>query len=115
MYAQIIVDISSEALDRAYTYRIPEDMTVNIGDKVSIPFGVSNSHKTGYIIGISDSVDYDPEKVKSINQVIHDAISVKEQLIELASWMSIEYGTTFIKQNQFYDWCFNRRHHNIGC
>lgn len=97
MYAQIIVDISSEALDRAYTYRIPEGMIVNIGDKVSIPFGISNTHKAGYVIGLSDTVDYDPAKVKEINQVIHDAISVKEQLIELASWMSIEYGTTFIQ------------------
>ena len=97
MYAQIIVDISSEALDRAYTYRIPEGMTVNIGNKVSIPFGISNAYKTGYVIGLSDTVDYDPERVKEIKQVIHDAISVKEQLIELASWMSVEYGTTFIQ------------------
>ncbi len=97
MYAQIIVDISNEALDRAYTYHIPEGMDVRTGDRVSIPFGVSNAAKTGYVIGLTETVDYDPKKVKEISHVIHDAISVKEQLIKLASWMSVEYGTTFIQ------------------
>ncbi len=97
MYAQIIVDISNEALDRAYTYRIPKGMKVKTGDRVSIPFGISNAAKTGYVIGLTETVDYDPKKVKEISHVIHDAISVKEQLIELASWMSVEYGTTFIQ------------------
>ena len=94
MYAQIIIDITSDALDRAYTYRIPDGMEVSTGDRVSIPFGVSNAVKTGYVIGLTDTVDYDPEKVKEIKTVMHDAISVKEQLIHLASWMSREYGTT---------------------
>ena len=97
MYANIIVDITNEALDRAYTYRIPEGMKVNAGDRVSIPFGVSNALKTGYVIGLTDTVDYDPSRVKDIREVHHDAISVKEQLISLASWMSTEYGTTFIQ------------------
>lgn len=94
MYAQIIIDITSDALDRAYTYRIPEGMEVSTGDRVSIPFGVSNAIKTGYVIGLTEEVDYDPSKVKEIKTVMHDAISVKEQLIHLASWMSREYGTT---------------------
>ncbi|MBE6002936.1 MAG: primosomal protein N' [Lachnospiraceae bacterium] len=94
MYAQIIIDITSDALDRAYTYRIPSGMEVAAGDRVSIPFGVSNAIKTGYVIGLTEYVDYDPSKVKEIKSVMHDAISVKEQLIHLASWMSAEYGTT---------------------
>ncbi|OON85494.1 primosomal protein N' [Oribacterium sp. C9] len=94
MYAQIIIDITSDALDRAYTYRIPDGMQVSAGDRVSIPFGVSNAIKTGYVVGLTEHVDYDPDKVKEIKSVMHDAISVKEQLIHLASWMSVEYGTT---------------------
>ena len=74
MYAQIIIDITSDALDRAYTYRIPEGMEVSTGDRVSIPFGVSNAVKTGYVIGLSDTVDYDPEKVKEIKTVMHDSL-----------------------------------------
>lgn len=94
MYAEIIIDITNEALDRAYTYHIPEGMDLHVGDRVTIPFGASNAEKTGYVVGLRENFDYDPSKVKDIAAVIPDAISVQEQLIHLAAWMSTEYGTT---------------------
>lgn len=94
MYAEIIIDITNEALDRAYTYHIPEGMDLHVGDRVTIPFGASNAEKTGYVVGLRENFDYDPSKVKDIAAVIPDAISVQEQLIHLAAWMSSEYGTT---------------------
>lgn len=94
MYAEIIIDITNEALDRAYTYHIPEGMDLHVGDRVTIPFGASNAEKTGYVVGLRENFDYDPSKVKDIVAVIPDAISVQEQLIHLAAWMSTEYGTT---------------------
>ena len=94
MYAEIIIDITNEALDRAYTYHIPEGMDLHVGDRVTIPFGASNAEKTGYVVGLRETFDYDPSKVKDIVAVIPDAISVQEQLIHLAAWMSTEYGTT---------------------
>ena len=94
MYAEIIIDITNEALDRAYTYHIPEGMDLHVGDRVTIPFGASNAEKTGYVVGLRETFDYDPSKVKDIAAVIPDAISVQEQLIHLAAWMSTEYGTT---------------------
>ena len=94
MYAEIIIDITNEALDRAYTYHIPEGMDLHVGDRVTIPFGASNAEKTGYVVGLRETFNYDPSKVKDIAAVIPDAISVQEQLIHLAAWMSTEYGTT---------------------
>ena len=94
MYAEIIIDITNEALDRAYTYHIPEGVDLHVGDRVTIPFGASNAEKTGYVVGLRETFDYDPSKVKDIAAVIPDAISVQEQLIHLAAWMSSEYGTT---------------------
>ncbi len=94
MYAEIIIDITNEALDRAYTYHIPESMDLHVGDRVTIPFGASNAEKTGYVVSLRETFDYDPSKVKDIVAVIPDAISVQEQLIHLAAWMSTEYGTT---------------------
>lgn len=94
MYAEIIIDITNEALDRAYTYHIPEGMDLHVGDRVTIPFGASNAEKTGYVVSLRENFDYDPSKVKDIAAVIPDAISVQEQLIHLAAWMSTEYGTT---------------------
>ena len=94
MYAEIIIDITNEALDRAYTYHIPEGMDLLVGDRVTIPLGASDAEKTGDVGGLRETFDYDPSKVKDIVAVIPDAISVQEQLIHLAAWMSTEYGTT---------------------
>ncbi len=91
MYAQIIIDITNEALNRAYTYRIPEGMTVNVGDRVSIPFG--RLKKTGYIVDITESTNYEAAKIRDIIGPVEGAISMQEQLIQLAVWMSAEYGT----------------------
>ena len=55
MYAEIIIDITNEALDRAYTYHIPEGMDLHVGDRVTIPFGASNAEKTGYVVGLRKS------------------------------------------------------------
>ncbi|MDD6282894.1 MAG: primosomal protein N' [Oribacterium sp.] len=94
MYAQVIIDITNEALDRPYTYHIPEGMHVSAGDRVSIPFGNSRIPKNGYVISLSEQSAYDEDKIKDILGVVSNAISVKEQLIQLAVWMSREYGTT---------------------
>lgn len=92
MYAELIVDIKSEALDRAYTYLVPEGMELAPGDKVSVPFG--RQEKTAYVLSLSEETDYDAGKIREIRSKVEGAVSVKEQLLALAVWMSEEYGTT---------------------
>ena len=61
LYADVIVDISHEAIDRTFQYQIPEDLKgqIEIGSQVNIPFGRGNSVRTGYVIGLSDKTEYD--------------------------------------------------------
>ena len=92
MYAELIIDIKSEALDRAYTYLVPEGMELAPGDKVSVPFG--RQEKTAYVLSLSEETDYDAGKIREIRSKVEGAVSVKEQLLALAVWMSEEYGTT---------------------
>lgn len=92
MYAQIIVNITSEAVQHAYTYLVPEGLSLKVGDKVRIPFG--KQQKTGYVIGLSDFTDYPEERIREISCVEEKAISMKEQLIEMAVFLSKEYGTS---------------------
>lgn len=51
MYADIIVDISQEQLDKTFQYRIPPELEneVQIGVMVQIPFGRGNRLLTGYV------------------------------------------------------------------
>ena len=67
-YAQVIVDISAGALDRPFTYRVPEELRdrIRLGSLVEIPFGRASRKITGFVIGFSESCDYPKEKIKDI-------------------------------------------------
>lgn len=95
-YADIIVDISLESLDRIFQYSVPEALSeqVHIGSQVMIPFGNGNRLIKGYVIGFSDETDYDPAKIKEIYSAPERAMAVESQMILLADWMSRYYGCT---------------------
>ena len=74
MYADIIIDISHEQLDKTFQYAVPDDMdgSVDIGTSVRVPFGKGNRIITGYVIGLTDKPSYPVDKIKSIDlSLIH--------------------------------------------
>ena len=91
MYAGVIVDISHEAIDKSFSYRIPEDMVLHVGDPVLVPFG--RGKKKAYVLSIHERVCFPEEKIKDIDSVLDKEFSVEEELLSLAVWMSREYGT----------------------
>ena len=91
MYAEVIVDISHEAIDKSFSYRIPEDMVLHVGDPVLVPFG--RGKKKAYVLSIHERVCFPEEKIKDIDSVLDKEFSVEEELLSLAVWMSREYGT----------------------
>lgn len=100
IYADIIIDISTESLDRTFQYRIPERLknAVSTGSLVSIPFGKSDRVRTGYVVGITDKPEYDPLKTKDILDVKNDNKDLPAvKLIRLAAWMKHNYGGTLIQ------------------
>ena len=96
MYADIIVDISYEKLDRIFQYRIPEQLKgqVAVGSLVEIPFGMGNRVIQGYIVGFSETTDYPEEKIKDIVGISSGSRRIESDFIELASWMRETYGGT---------------------
>ncbi|MCM1262773.1 MAG: primosomal protein N' [Butyrivibrio sp.] len=97
-YADIIIDISHEKVDRPFRYRIPERLLdkVAIGVRVHVPFGKGNKDMTGYVVELADSADYPPEKIKEIADVDEDAATLESDLIKTAYWMKSHYGSTMI-------------------
>lgn len=96
LYADIIVDISVDSLDKPYQYRIPEGMEERItaGTPVSIPFGRGNRIIKGYVIGISYTPKWDVSKIKCIAGIEKNGITASEQLLQLAYWIKERYGST---------------------
>ncbi len=95
-FANIIVDISHEKLDRPFGYIIPENLidNISVGTAVKIPFGKGNRLISGYVIELTDNPGFDIAKMKEIHSVIDDATSVESELIKLAWWIKENYGST---------------------
>ena len=96
MYANIIIDISHEKLDRTFQYRIPEKLLDQIhpGTPVEIPFGRSNRKIRGYVVEVTKEPEFAPERIKPVSHVIREGIPIEGQLIALAAWMRENFGGT---------------------
>ena len=94
LYADIIVDISHEKLDKTFEYRIPPYLTqrIAVGMQVYIPFG--SRRITGYVVELSDEAEYDEDKLKNIAGIVTDSVPIESHLIALAGWMREHYGGT---------------------
>ena len=95
-YANVIVDISHEKLDRVFQYRIPEHLKEHLktGMQVQFPFGNGNRPMKGYVVGFTDTPDYPPEKIKELDRIMEGGVRAESQLIAMAAWMKERYGST---------------------
>lgn len=98
-YADIIVNISHESVDRAFQYRIPERLAevVHVGTCVQVPFGKGNKLLKGYVVSVSDVCNYEPQKIKEIHTVVEDGVSMEDRQIGMAAWIHKYYGGTMIQ------------------
>ena len=94
--AEVIVNISVDALDRCFEYRIPEELIGSVaeGTPVAIPFGRGNRELTGYVVGIKEESDWARDRLKYILRVQEGDVPVEGQLMQLAAWIKRHYGST---------------------
>ncbi len=99
IYADVIVDISHEKLDRSFQYLVPEELErdICVGMVVSIPFGNGNRQRKGYVIGLTDTPALDPGRMKSLTALRSSEETTESRLIALAGWMRERYGSTMIQ------------------
>lgn len=99
MFADVIIDIQNEKLDRIFQYRIPQEIEnrLEAGMEVIVPFGKGNRQMKGYVTGISETCDYDLSKVKDIIAISEKGVEIEAKLIALAAWMKENYGGTMIQ------------------
>lgn len=98
-YADIIVDISHEKLDKSFQYLVPEKLKeeIQVGMVVSIPFGRGNHVRKGYVVGISGEPKVKGIQLKSVAGIENDQETTESRLIALAGWMKENYGSTMIQ------------------
>ncbi|MCR4577020.1 MAG: primosomal protein N' [Clostridiales bacterium] len=91
-YASVIVDLSLQAVDREFTYIVPDEIDAVPGDMVQVPFGRKNIE--GFITAITDSTDVPPEKLKPIRKKLFEHSVILPELLELAEFMRRKYSCT---------------------
>ncbi|MFQ9194481.1 MAG: primosomal protein N' [Candidatus Gastranaerophilaceae bacterium] len=96
IFADIIVDISHEKLDRPFQYIIPESLEdkILIGSAVKIPFGKGNRIIPGYVIGITELPSWEVDKMKEILSVEEKKITLESELIQIAWFIRETCGAT---------------------
>lgn len=97
-YANIIVDISHEKVDRIFQYRIPDKLKgkLEVGMCVQIPFGRGDSMRKGYVVGLTQKAQFPDEKLKWVDGIVTGIVPAEADAVRLAAWMKDAYGSTMI-------------------
>lgn len=78
-YANIIIDISHESVDKTFQYRIPEHLLgqITAGQQVYIPFGAGSHKRKGYVVELTNQTEYDISKIKEIDSLVEGSITAQ--------------------------------------
>ena len=97
MYAEVVVGLSVNKLDKTFCYRIPGnfgDVKNLIGTEVIVPFGKGNRETKAFIVEIKEETDVDEYLIKDVLRKSENSVKMESKLIELAYWLKSNYGGT---------------------
>lgn len=92
MYARVIVDISHAKVDKFFEYIVPDEMELRVGARVRVPF--ANKTIDGFVIELSDTCDFDKDKIKQVSCVLESFAALSPDQIALAQYIREKYNTT---------------------
>ncbi len=92
-YAEVIIDITNENVDKIFHYAIPDNLKelIFIGMRVFVPFGFGNHLREGYVIGFTNVIEIDESRIKNIYSVPDNYIIFSKNMIEIAKFMAEKY------------------------
>ena len=89
MIAEVIVDILNSNVDKVFDYKIPDELDVQVGCRVLVPFG--NKTIEGYVINIKESSEFDNSKLKGISKNIDAQPILNKHLVSLCFFMKEKF------------------------
>ncbi len=94
MIAKIAVSAATFAIDKPYSYRIPDGLCLQPGVRVQVPFGRGNRRTEGVVLAIEAGSE---EKLKTIDCSLDEAPLLTQQMLRLAAFMRERYFCTFFE------------------
>ena len=92
MIAKIAVSAANFAIDKPYSYRIPERMTLSPGQRVQLPFGRGNTRTEGVVLSVEAG---DESKLKAVERALDEEPILTETQLRLAAFLRERYFCTF--------------------
>lgn len=90
---KIALENISYSADVLYSYAANDEIGFEVGQRVIVPFGRSNSKRRGIILGIDESSEFGD--LKEIFAIIDKKSLISQDLIELIKWMKNRYFCTY--------------------
>lgn len=81
-YCEVIVDIAHEKLDRVFTYRVPDALTLVPGMRVQVPFGPRKIE--GYVIRLLEQTDLAAARMRDVAAALEDYPVILPHMMDLA-------------------------------
>jgi primosomal protein N' (replication factor Y) len=90
-YADVAIERGIDLSPTGLTYRVPGKLAgLAVGERVVVPLQRKKAH--GYVIRLhTDEPDYDPRKIKPIEQRAPGGVALPSDLVELAQWIANYY------------------------
>ena len=92
MIAKIAVSAANFAIDKPYSYAVPEEMELAPGLRVTVPFGRGNRRCEGVVLSVETG---DAAGLKAVEQVLDKEPLVSPYLLRLAAFVRERYLCTF--------------------
>ena len=92
MLAKIAVSAANFAIDKPYSYRLPEGMALQPGQRVKVPFGRGNKPAEGVVLEVEEG---DETGLKLVEQVLDDSPLLTPRQLRLAAFLRERYFCTF--------------------
>ena len=92
MVAIIAVSAANFAIDKPYSYEIPESMSLQPGQRVMVPFGRSNRHTEGVVLSVEEGTT---DGLKMVVSCLDTEPVLSVCLLQLAAFMRQRYFCTF--------------------
>ncbi len=92
MIAKIAVSAATFAIDKPYSYFIPEGMHLQPGVRVQVPFGRGNRRTEGIVLSVEPGT---AEGLKAVECCLDDTPLLAQQMLRLAAFMRQRYFCSF--------------------
>lgn len=89
MFACVVIDQDTKALDKEFDYLVPSDMKVEVGMRVKVPFGARVLQ--GFVVALKESSSCPPSKMKSVIEPLDEFAIIKPEMISLMRFMCDKY------------------------